>query len=234
MNVERDPVVSVIIPVFNEEEAIGDTLQRTLQLSDRLNLEVIVVDDGSTDRTCEIVRGFKKITLVSHQNNQGKGKALVTGILRSRGRIVVIQDADLEYSPEEIPKLVEPILRNGADAVFGSRFLGKIDGMSHSHWFGNRILSIAASLLYGVSISDVMTGHKAFLKKSLRTLKLNENGFEVEVELTAKLLRNGWKLAEVPTSYSYRRKGLSKIGYLDGLRCLAKLVVFRIGSVTTS
>ena len=222
------PLVSVIVPVFNEEENIGMTVERILQLRDRLNLEVIVVDDGSTDQTREIVKNFKDVNLICHEKNCGKGGAIVTGMLSSRSDIIVIQDADLEYLPEDIPKLIDPILRGKADFVFGSRFLGTIRGMSRSHRVGNMILSLAAMLLYNTSITDVMTGHKAFSRRSIKTVKLSERGFGVEVELTAKFLRNGWKLAEVPISYVYRKRGRSKITYIDGLKCLIKLIKLRI------
>ena len=222
------PLVSVIVPVFNEEENIGMTLERILQLDGRLNLEVIVVDDGSTDQTREIVKKFEDVNLICHEKNCGKGGAIVTGMVSSRGDIIVIQDADLEYLPEEIPKLIDPILQGKADFVFGSRFLGTIRGMSRSHRVGNMILSVAARLLYNTSITDVMTGHKAFSRRSLKTVKLSERGFGIEVELTAGFLGNGWKLAEVPISYVYRNKGRSKIAYTDGLMCLVKLVKLRI------
>ncbi|MDH5266410.1 MAG: glycosyltransferase family 2 protein [Candidatus Bathyarchaeota archaeon] len=228
MKDNRTPLVSVIVPVFNEEEIIGVTLERTLQLRGKLNLEVIVVDDGSTDQTREIVKDFEDVNLICHEKNCGKGGAIVTGMLSSRGDIIIIQDADLEYLPEDIPKLIDPILQGRADFVFGSRFLGTIKEMSRSHRVGNMILSLAARLLYNAPITDVMTGHKAFSRRSLKTVKLSERGFGVEVELTAKFLGNGWKLAEVPISYVYRNKGRSKITYIDGLKCLVKLLKLRI------
>lgn len=224
-------LVSVIIPVFNEEELIDAVIERVLGLRGRLNLEVIVVDDGSTDRTCEIVESIKEIKLICHKRNYGKGKAFIDGVAHSRGDIVVIQDADLEYFPEEIPRLIDPIIKGKADFVFGSRFLGTIEDMSKSHKFGNTILSLVASLLYNIRITDIMTGHKAFSRESLTTVRLNELGFGVEVELTSKFLANGWRLAEVPISYAYRKKGKSKIAGLDGLKCLIKL--FRLRFVET-
>jgi len=218
------PIVSVIIPTFNEGEIIKTTLERVLRLRKKLNLEVIVVDDGSTDQTREIVKDFKDVNLISHKKNKGKGEAIVTGTFGSRGGIIVIQDADLEYFPEEIPKLIDPILQGKADFVFGSRFLGTIKGMSWSHKVGNMILSFAARLLYNTPITDIMTGHKAFSRILIETVELSELRFGVEVELTAKLFGNGWKLEEVPIAYEYRRKGKSKIMYIDGLKCLVKLV----------
>jgi len=225
------PLVSVIIPVFNEEESVGATLERTLQLRKKYSLEVVVIDDGSTDRTREIIRSFADVLLIGHTRNLGKGMAIITGMLKSRGDILVVQDADLEYSPEEIPRLIEPILNKRADVVFGSRFLGRIVGMTRTHWFGNKLLSSAARLLYGVQITDVMTGHKAFSRKSLNSIELREKDFEIEVEFTAKLLRNGWKIEEVPISYSFRRNGRSKIGYRDGFRCFIKLLILRVSVV---
>jgi len=168
---------------------------------------------------------------VGHARNQGKGMAIITGMLKSRGDILVIQDADLEYLPEEIPRLIKPILNKQADVVFGSRFLGRIERMGITHWLGNKILSASVRLLYGIQITDVMTGHKAFSRKSLNSIELREKDFEIEVEFTAKLLRNGWKIAEVPISYSFRRNGRSKIGYMDGFRCFIKLLALRVSMV---
>lgn len=234
MKDNNTPLVSVIVPVFNEEESIGATLERTLQLRKKYNLEVVVVDDGSTDRTRGIIRTFADVLLISHTRNLGKGMAIITGMVKSRGDILVVQDADLEYLPEEIPRLIEPILNKKADVVFGSRFSGRIVGMGRTHWFGNKLLSATAGLLYGVQITDVMTGHKAFSRKSLNSIKLREKDFEIEVEFTAKLLRNGWRIAEVPISYSFRRNGRSKIGYRDGFRCFIKLLVLRVSAIANN
>ena len=218
--VNVQPLVSVIVPVYNEEKTLHEVLSRLERLVERLNLEIIVVDDGSTDGTERIARSFQLVTLVSHGRNLGKGAAIATGLRRSRGKVIVVQDADLEYRPEEIPRIVQPILEHAGDVVYGSRFLGECEGMSGSHRIGNLILSLSASVLFQRRITDVMTGHKAFRRGAIEPLSLDEQGFAIEVELTGKLARNGCKFVEVPIRYRYRRKGLSKITFKDGFACL--------------
>jgi glycosyltransferase involved in cell wall biosynthesis len=216
--------VSIIVPAYNEENTIEVVLSRLLKVCQSLpSCEIIVIDDGSTDGTAERVERFRSVRLV-RQKNQGKGAALRTGLRVSKGNIIVIQDADMEYSPEDIPQLIEPILKEKADAVYGSRFKGNMDGMSLSHYIGNRIISLSTKLLFGVSVTDVMTGHKAFRRKIFNPTPIKENGFTVEIEITARILRNNWRLKEIPIVYSYRKHGVAKINYTDGLRCLLKVI----------
>jgi len=219
-----DPLVSVIVPMYNEEASVGEVLKHLTFLAKKLSLEIIAVDDGSTDNTREIVELYPSVKLVSSSTNLGKGSAIAAGLSKSQGQIVVIQDADLEYSPNEIPSLIKPILDRKTDVVFGSRFLGQAKNMSLSHLFGNRILSLAFSLLFNTNLTDVMTGHKVFSKKSLDSIKLTEAGFEIEIEITAKILKKGCAFIELPINYTYRTTGEAKIGYLDGLKCLIKLL----------
>lgn len=219
------PSVTVIVPTYNEEETIGQVLSELIKIEPKVSsLEIIVVDDGSSDRTKDEIAKFPSVIYVRHQRNMGKGMALKTGLKIARGKTVVIQDADMEYSPTEIPQLIKPILDGRADVVFGSRFIGKRNGMSFSHLVGNVMLSRAASLLYQENITDIMTGHKAFSSKVLESLRLKENGFSIEVELTAKVLKNGWKILEIPIGYSYRTHGAAKIRYRDGLGSFLKLL----------
>jgi len=219
------PSVTVIVPTYNEEETIGQVLSELTKIEPKIGpLEIIVVDDGSSDRTKDEVAEFPSVIYVKHQRNMGKGMALKTGLKIGRGRTVVIQDADMEYSPTDIPQLVKPILDGRVDVVFGSRFIGKRNGMSFSHLVGNVILSRVASLLYQENITDIMTGYKAFSRKVLESLRLKENGFSVEVELTSKVLKDGWKILEIPIAYSYRTHGAAKIRYRDGLGSLLKLL----------
>lgn len=228
--IKESHLISVIIPAFNEEKTIEEVMGRLIAVGDKLHLEIIVIDDGSTDRTGEIVRAFPSVTLVSHSKNMGKGKAIVSGLTRSHGQIILIQDADGEYAPEEIPSLVLPIMQDRVDVVFGSRFIGQHDGMSVSHKIGNKILSVAASALFGEKITDVMTGHKAFSRKAIEAIDLAANGFEVEVEMTGKLLRKRLRLCEVPISYNKRRHGKSKIRYRDGFNSFRRLISLRFYS----
>jgi glycosyltransferase involved in cell wall biosynthesis len=222
---EHRPLLSVIVPAYNEERAVGQVLQKLTALQREISMEIIVVDDGSVDRTLEEVKEFPSVRIAYHNKNMGKGRAIVTGLSESRGKIIVIQDADGEYPPEEIPKIISPIVKKQADIVFGSRFMCATAGygMSVSHRFGNVILSLAASLLYNVRITDIMTGHKAFSKEAIDSIGLFADGFEIEVEMTGRLLSNGWRFIEVPIPYLKRKIGVAKITARDGFICLAKL-----------
>lgn len=223
----NSPLVSVVVPVFNEEKTIGEVLRGLIVLQKRMPLEIVVVDDGSTDKTVEVIDAFSSVTLIRHLKNMGKGKAISTGLSRIQGQIVVIQDADGEYSPEEIPKIILPILEKQADIVFGSRFLGTNIGMSVSHKLGNIILSLVTRLRYDVKVTDVMTGHKAFSREVIDSIELSANGFEVEIEITKKLLSQRWRLQEVPIFYVRRQYGEAKIRASDGFICLLKLLFGR-------
>jgi glycosyltransferase involved in cell wall biosynthesis len=218
------PDVSVIIPAYCEEETIGEVLQRIIKVSGSLgNVEIIVVDDGSTDRTGEKVAAFPFVKYIRHAYNMGKGAAIRTGIKNSHGKVLVIQDADLEYLPECIPSLVKPIFDGSVDIVYGSRFNCRPDGMSFSHFWGNSILSLVARFMYNVQITDIMTGQKAFRRSVLDSVKLKENGFAVEIEITCLCFNGDRRFTEVYIPYSYRNHGVSKLVYLDGFKSLAKL-----------
>ena len=222
------PLISVIVPVFNEEMTIDEVLSKLISLKKRMSIEIIVIDDGSVDDTANIISKYSEIIFVQHKKNIGKGAAIKTGLAKSSGQIIVIQDADLEYDVEQIPLLVEPIFNGRADVVYGSRFLGKIEGMSLSHNIGNRILSFVAQILYSKQITDIMTGHKAFKKQILNLIDLKERSFEVEIELTSHIFKNGFKLAEIPITYKYRSKGFAKINYCHGIRSLIKLFWYKL------
>ena len=221
----KAPDVSIVVPVYNEEQTIGRVLQQLQEL--RLpvpSVEVIVIDDGSTDQTANEVSKFPFVKYIAHNENRGKGAALCTGFEAATGDVLVIHDADLEYPTSNICKLLKPILSRQADVVYGSRFKGRYDGMSFSHSVGNKILSLTASLLYQTAITDVMTGHKCFRREAIESIDLTENGFEVETEITTKILTGDWKLIEVPISYSRRSFGSAKIRYRDGLRSMLKML----------
>lgn len=227
------PDVSIIIPAYCEEETISEVLQQVIKVSWSLgNVEIIVVDDGSTDKTGQKVGAFPFIKYIRHPVNQGKGAAMRTGIKEAHGKIIVIQDADLEYLPEYIPSIVKPIADGEMDIVYGSRFEGRPKGMSLSHFIGNSILSLVARFLYRVKITDIMTGQKAFRRSVLEKVDLEENGFTVEIEITCLCLNSGkaQKYAEVPIPYSYRRHGVSKIVYMDGFKSLVKLFSLYLSS----
>jgi glycosyltransferase involved in cell wall biosynthesis len=222
----QTPDVSIIIPAYCEEETISEVLQRVIKISWSLgNTEIIVVDDGSTDGTKMKVAAFPFVKYHNHEQNLGKGAAIRTGIKAARGNIIVIQDADLEYLPEYIPALVEPIANGAMDIVYGSRFRGRPEGMTVSHFVGNSILSMVARFLYSVKITDIMTGQKAFRRSIINGSELEENGFEVEIELTCMSFNGNreQKYQEIPIPYAYRRHGVSKIAYVDGFKSLVKL-----------
>jgi dolichol-phosphate hexosyltransferase len=227
MQQSTTPDVSIIIPAYCEEETICEVLQRVIKVSWSMgNVEILVVDDGSTDKTGQKVQAFPFVKYLHHKVNQGKGAAIRTGVKESRGKIIVIQDADLEYLPEYLPSLVQPIAAGEMDIVYGSRFKGRHEGMSFSHLVGNSILSLVARFLYSVKITDIMTGQKAFRRSVLESANLEENGFEVEIEITCRGLnkKEPQKYAEVPIPYACRQHGESKIAYMDGVKSLIKLI----------
>lgn len=220
--------LSIIIPAFNEENRIGDVLDKVRKLKiDNLEKEVIVVDDGSTDGTKEVVKEHG-VTVVSHKTNMGKGSAIRTGIKNSSGDIILIQDADGEYCPEEIPKMINRILE-GAQVVYGSRFTGDVKGMCLSHWIGNRVLTLVTKVLFRSNITDMETGYKVFRRKVLNDLNLQSRGFEIEPEITAKVLARGYKITEIPIKYNARAKGEKTISWKDGIKHLMLLVRLRLG-----
>ncbi|MHA1580419.1 MAG: glycosyltransferase family 2 protein [Candidatus Freyarchaeota archaeon] len=220
----KKPRITILIPCYNEENSILEVIDMVKSVDLGYPKEIIVVDDGSEDSSVEKVKTRTGVKLLLHGKNQGKGKAIQTGLKHATGDIVVIQDADLEYFPKDIPLLLAPLIKGEADVVYGSRFLGKPEGMSFSHNIGNRVLSWATRILYGNSITDMMTGYKAFFKTDLEGVSLESRGFEFEPEITVKLLKKGKKITEVPISYSYRKKGKAKIGWKDGIICFWWLI----------
>lgn len=229
--------LSIIIPVFNEEATIGEIIRRViLEKIPQVSKEIIVVDDGSTDKTGKILKGIKNVRIFSHEKNQGKGAAVKTGIKNSKGDYIIIQDADLEYHPKYINKLLKPIFNEKARVVYGTR----INRMPHFHeeertprfilhYLGNRILSLLVSILYGQWITDIETGYKLFPKSALRNVKLNAKGFELEPEITAKLLKSHYKILEVsirtnPRGYDEGKK-LNTLR--DGSKALWSVLKYR-------
>jgi glycosyltransferase involved in cell wall biosynthesis len=229
--VNNDRMFSVIIPAFGEEETLAHCIYevvKTLNGGD-MNYEIIVVDDGSPDRTLDLAQEVAKnvqaeVNVIHHASNMGKGRAVMTGVAFAKSNNIIVQDADLEYHPKEIPKLIEPLLKGETYIVYGSRFLGHIDCMKPSHYFGNKILTFMVNLLYNCKLTDVMTGYKAFQKDILNQVNINSNSFEFEVEVTSKMIESGFKITEIPISYTRRKLGRSKIGWVDGLKCLLWLI----------
>jgi len=221
IDIDDSPLVSVIVPIFNEEESLPILVSRLNQVA-KGKWEILFIDDGSTDSTIQVLNELdnEKIHLIKHPENLGKGAAIRTGLEHARGEVVIIQDADLEYDPADIQRIITPILKGNYDVVFGSRFLnGQIEEMSASHLLGNRILSKTTSILFGKTVTDVMTGHKAFRRDIFYSEQIKCRGFEFEVELTHLLLKsNGTHFLEIPIYYKKRVNGKAKIAKSDGLR----------------
>ena len=221
------PRISIIVPCYNEEHTIASVVERTLSAGLGWDCEIIVVDDGLADGTKGKVQFLDKITLVRHDINLGKGAAISTGVQKVTGSAIIVQDADLEYDPADIPRFAKPQLDETSDIVYGSRFKGKICGMSFSHYVGNRILAYFTNLLYGAHLTDVMTGHKDFRKEIFEKLDLNCNGFEFVLE-AINALENHYRIAEVPIDYTARQFGNAKIRWFDGASCLVHLLRHRL------
>jgi len=219
--------ISFLIPAFNEASTIGEVLERIAALD--LVAQVIVVDDGSTDRTAEIAESHG--ATVIRQANAGKGSAIRAAIGAIEGEIAVIQDADMEYDPAEVPELIEPIVRGHADVVYGSRLRGGKPQRAYLFWHlvGNRFLSLLTSVLYNTTLSDMETGYKAFRADVLRSLDLHENRFGIEPEITAKICKRKLRIYELPISYYGRtfEEG-KKITWRDGFRAIWVLLRVRI------
>ncbi|WP_322801666.1 glycosyltransferase family 2 protein [Thermoflexus sp.] len=222
--------LSVIIPVYNERATIREILRqvRAVGLAD----EIIVVDDGSTDGTREILEEEARsgdIRVIYHERNMGKGAAVRTGIAHATGDILLIQDADLEYDPRDYPRLIRPILEGRASVVYGSRFLGPRKAMLFWHMIGNKFLTLVTNLLYDAILSDMETGYKVFRAEVVRGIPLHARGFEFEPEITAKILKRGYRIFEVPISYYGRefREGKKIRPIRDGLKALWTLIKYR-------
>ncbi len=233
--------LSIIIPVYNEQSTIRDILEqvRGVKLAIEtgtgvqvLEKEIIVVDDGSSDSTRAVLEEEEKrgdLVLLLHQRNRGKGAAVRTGIDRSSGNIVLIQDADLEYDPRDYPALLRPILEKRVKVVYGSRFLGPRKAMLFWHMLGNKLLTLVTNVLYNAILSDMETCYKVLDGDLARGLNLKSEGWGIDPEITAKVLKRGNRIFEVPISY-YGREYYEgkKISWRDGLTVLWTLIKYRV------
>jgi glycosyltransferase involved in cell wall biosynthesis len=225
--------LSVIIPSYNEEATIAQVVRQVLQLD--AVAEVIVVNDCSGDRTSEIVQALvaedSRVRMLQHEVNRGKTEALKTGFAQIRGEIVIVQDADLEYDPTEIPEVIQPILDGRADVVYGSRFLVRKASrvLYFYHYLANKLLTFTSNLFTNLNLTDVETGYKAFRADIMRNMVITSSGFGFEIEVTAKVAKLGCAIYEVPISYYGRtyEQG-KKIGAKDGVAAFWYIVRYNL------
>jgi glycosyltransferase involved in cell wall biosynthesis len=226
----HNPLLSVVMPVFNEHTTIDEIIRRVLAV--KMRIELIVVDDVSTDGTTEMLVALQKelgFTLLKQPVNGGKGSALRRGFAAVSGDMMIIQDADLEYSPEEYPLLTNLIISGRADVVFGSRFLGTHRVFLLTHYLGNRLLTFITNVLYNTMLTDMETCYKVMRTDVLRSMELHSNGFGIEPEITAKVFKRRYRVYEVPISYDGRGYDEGKkITWRDGFKALWMLVRVRL------
>ncbi|MCB2226493.1 MAG: glycosyltransferase family 2 protein [Desulfarculaceae bacterium] len=236
-------LLSVVMPVFNEEKFLREIIRQVqaVDLGD-LERELVLVDDCSVDASWQIAQELegavsvdeslkpfdRPIRIFRHAVNQGKGAALRTGFSKASGELIIIQDADLEYDPEDYLKLLAPVLKGKADVVYGSRFTGERRNMFFHHWIGNRFLTLVTNVLFNTTLSDMETCYKLFKREALEGIVIKSDRFNFEPEITAKILKKGIRIYEVPISYSGREfEEGKKITWRDGFVALWCLVKFR-------
>lgn len=241
--------LSIVMPVYNERATLEEIVERVRAVDLTVNAggrhqalpepvvferEIVIVDDGSTDGTRDILREWMAnpqpdLKIIFHEQNGGKGAALRTGFEHATGDVIVIQDADLEYDPRDYVKLLEPLLEGRAPVIYGSRFMGgPRSAMSLTHTMGNQLLTLITNLLYGVSLSDMETCYKCFRRDVIRNMPLRSRRFEIEPEITAKILKQGLTIYEVPITYNGRdfHEG-KKITWRDGFIAVRTLIKYR-------
>lgn len=224
--------LSVVIPVYNEEKTILQIVKKVLRT--KFQKEIIIIDDCSTDQTPKLLKSLvikhKNIKVITHEKNEGKGKSIRDGFNIAKNDIVIVQDSDLEYDPDDYRELIKPIVEGKADVVFGSRLVAAKPHrvLYFWHWLANILLTFTANFLYNTNLSDMETGYKVFSKKVLKSINLKSNRFDIEPEITAKVFKNHWRVFEVPISYSGRsyEEG-KKIYWKDGIIALYTLFKYR-------
>lgn len=231
--------LSIIIPVYNEEKTVKQLINKVKKA--KLNIvekEIIVVNDGSIDKTAKLLKSLKNIKVINHKTNKGKGAAVRTGMSRATGDIVLVQDADLEYNPNDYSRLIEPILEKKAEVVYGSRLANyKLNLFGNNktplplHLIANKLLTAITNLLYGSKLTDMETCYKIFKREVIQSIKLVSNGFEIEPEITAKVLKNGYLIFEVPIKVTPRGyEDGKKITWQDGIKAIYYLIYYRFNN----
>jgi glycosyltransferase involved in cell wall biosynthesis len=223
-------LLSIIIPAFNEAAFLPEVIRRVEETP--YDKEIIIVDDGSTDGTREYLKGLvsEGIKVIVHEKNMGKGAAMRTGIAVASGDVVIVQDADLEYDPKDYPVLLEPIMQGKADVVYGSRFLGGPHRVLFFwHSVGNSLITLISNIFTDLNLTDMETGYKAFRKKVFETITIESNRFGFEPEITAKVAKKGFRIYEVPISYSGRsyQEG-KKITWKDGIKAIFTVLKYNL------
>jgi glycosyltransferase involved in cell wall biosynthesis len=223
--------LSIIIPVYNEEKSILEVINKVKKVNISITKEIIIVDDFSTDNTKNILNKLNNLKIFFHQKNRGKGSAIRTALKHATGDIILIQDADLEYDPQEYQKLLTPILENRTKVVYGSRsnaIKKNLKKMYKLHYLGNLFLTIMTNILYGTKITDMETGYKVFRKEVIQNINLKSKRFDFEPEITAKILKKGYKIVEVPIDFMGRKFNEGKkITWKDGVKALYYLIKYR-------
>ncbi|HUD10521.1 MAG TPA: glycosyltransferase family 2 protein [Candidatus Saccharimonadales bacterium] len=234
------PLLSILVPVYNEEATIKEIIEKITSLPIK-NYEVLIVDDKSKDKSKEIIEKFSqkfnkpnvKLKILTHDKNSGKGAGIKSGLELAKGEYFIIQDADLEYDPADIPDLLKSAIEDDHTVVYGSRFMGKIQGMPLANNYANRLYNFLLRRLYNTSITDMHTCYKLVNTKLMLDLEMSSEGFDYATELISKLLRRSVAIHEVPINYNGRsKKEGKKIGVKDGIDCAYMILKYRFGKST--
>ncbi len=228
-------LLSIVMPVYNEKETIAEIIERVKKVDlGEVDKEIIIVDDFSSDGTREILaeQSSDLIRIFYHSKNMGKGAAVKTGLSEAKGDIILIQDADLEYDPNDYPSLIDPILKGKSKVVYGSRFRGNCQSMGFSHALGNRFLTAFANILYGTKLTDMETCYKVFTAEVNKFINLTSPRWGFDPEITAQILKNGFSILEVPISYCGREFSAGKkIKWKDAFVIIKVLIKYRFSSI---